>query len=166
MDNQEALRRQTDGLSDKSWLATFLLSTFLGLLGAHRFYTGRIASGAAQLVFGIFTLFIWNLVDWIMIVCGVFKDAKGRPVRYQPLVADSAAEGSSKSRFAALIFSSVLGIFGAHRFYAERIGSGIAQLFLGIFTLYIWNLIDWIMIVGGVFKDAYGKPIKHWRFDQ
>jgi TM2 domain-containing membrane protein YozV len=57
----------------KSWLATVLLCQFLGTLGMHRFYTGRIVSGIFQLLtFGGFG--IWALVDLIMIYTDSFKD--------------------------------------------------------------------------------------------
>ena len=57
----------------KSWLATVLLCQFLGTLGVHRFYTGRIVSGIFQLLtFGGFG--IWALIDLIMIYTDSFKD--------------------------------------------------------------------------------------------
>src|SRR5204862_4081340 len=61
----------------KSWLATVLLCQFLGTLGVHRFYTGRIISGIFQLLtFGGFG--IWTLIDLIMIVSDGFKDQYNR----------------------------------------------------------------------------------------
>jgi TM2 domain-containing membrane protein YozV len=57
----------------KSWIATVLLCQFLGTLGVHRFYTGRIISGIFQLLtFGGFG--IWVLVDLVMIYTDSFKD--------------------------------------------------------------------------------------------
>lgn len=60
-------------VSEKSRLVTFLLCTFLGGIGVHRFYVGKVASG----VFMILTLGgigVWLLVDWIMILSGNFRD--------------------------------------------------------------------------------------------
>ena len=54
-----------------------LLCFFLGGLGAHRFYTGKV--GPARLM--ILTLRgvgIWVLIYFIMILTGSFKDKEGR----------------------------------------------------------------------------------------
>lgn len=60
----------------KSWLVALLLCIFLGGLGVHRFYTGKIGTGVLMLVtFG--GLGIWVLVDLIMIAVGSFKDKQG-----------------------------------------------------------------------------------------
>jgi TM2 domain-containing membrane protein YozV len=54
-----------------------------------------------------------------------------------------------------------LGIFGAHRFYVGKIGTGLLQLFtLG--GLGIWWLVDLIMLVSGEFRDKEGNRITEW----
>ena len=68
------------GTSDKGFVPAILLCFFLGMLGVHRFYVGKIGTGVLQLVtFG--GLGIWVLVDFIMIVTGNFKDKQGLPVK-------------------------------------------------------------------------------------
>jgi len=67
--------------SEKSRLITFLLCFFLGTFGAHRFYVGKITSGIMQILFGWATLFIWPLVDLIMILAGNFKDIENKVVK-------------------------------------------------------------------------------------
>ena len=68
---------------------------------------------------------------------------------------------SKKSRLATSLLAWFLGIFGAHRFYLGKIGTGILMLFtLGGFG--IWTLIDFIMAVSGAMKDKNGKLIKKW----
>jgi TM2 domain-containing membrane protein YozV len=67
----------TESTGTKSWLATLLLCLFLGGLGVHRFYTGKIGTGILMLItFG--GVGIWTLVDLIMIAVGKFKDKQGR----------------------------------------------------------------------------------------
>jgi TM2 domain-containing membrane protein YozV len=63
--------------SEKNWIVTLLLCWFLGVLGVHRFYAGKIGSGVFQfLTLGGF--FIWSFIDLIMIVVGKFKDGEGK----------------------------------------------------------------------------------------
>lgn len=57
-----------------------------------------------------------------------------------------------------LIFSAVLGVFGVHRFYAGKIGTGILWLLTGG-CLGIGWLIDLIVIACGKFRDKEGRLI-------
>ena len=66
--------------SEKSRLVAFLLCTFLGIIGVHRFYVGKVTSGIFQIL-TLGGLGVWLLVDWIMILAGSFKDKEGRPVK-------------------------------------------------------------------------------------
>lgn len=83
-------------MSEKSKVAAALLSVFLGMLGIHRFYLGRVGSGAVMLVctvLGWFTMGfiigfgflafvgIWVLIDFIRILCNSLVDAQGRKLR-------------------------------------------------------------------------------------
>lgn len=62
--------------SPYNWLATFLLCFFLGGLGAHRFYVGKVGTGLLMLfTFGGFG--IWVFIDFIIIVIGNFRDKSG-----------------------------------------------------------------------------------------
>lgn len=63
--------------SPKSRLAAALLCFFLGVLGIHRFYVGKVGTGILMLVtLGVFGL--WALIDFIMILVGSFKDKEDR----------------------------------------------------------------------------------------
>jgi TM2 domain-containing membrane protein YozV len=66
-------------ISPKSRLVALLLCFFLGCLGVHRFYAGKIGTGVVQLLtlggFGI-----WALIDLILILMGAFTDETGRRI--------------------------------------------------------------------------------------
>jgi len=69
--------------------------------------------------------------------------------------------GSEKRILPAFLLCFTLGVFGAHRFYAGKIGTGLLQLFtLG--GLGIWTLVDMVMIVIGAFTDSEGEKIVEW----
>ena len=59
--------------SDKNWLATLLLCLFLGGIGVHRFYVGKVGTGILQLI-TLGGCGIWTLIDLIMIITGSFTD--------------------------------------------------------------------------------------------
>ncbi|GAA4565477.1 hypothetical protein GCM10023176_13690 [Micromonospora coerulea] len=65
--------------AQKSWLVALLLCFFVGVLGVHRFYVGKVGTGILQLItFG--GLGIWTLIDFILILIGSFKDKQGQPL--------------------------------------------------------------------------------------
>lgn len=61
----------------KSWIVALLLSIFLGGLGVDRFYLGYIGLGILKLL-TCGGLWIWWLIDLIMIATGKMKDSNGR----------------------------------------------------------------------------------------
>ena len=69
-------------LSPKSWLATLLLSIFLGELGIDRFYLGKVGTGILKLItlggFGI-----WWIIDIILTIAGAATDKQGLVVKNQ-----------------------------------------------------------------------------------
>ena len=62
--------------TDQRWLVTLLLCAFLGSLGVHRFYAGKIGTGILMLV-TLGGCGIWWLIDLIMIVTNSFTDDEG-----------------------------------------------------------------------------------------
>lgn len=64
-------------VSKKKKLVALLLCFFLGGLGIHRFYVGKVGTGILQIVTigGFFG--IWVLIDLIMIILGKFSDKEG-----------------------------------------------------------------------------------------
>ncbi len=78
MEDENTLEDQSN--SDKGFVPTILLCFFLGALGVHRFYVGKIGTGLLQLV-TLGGLGIWTMIDFIMVVCGKFTDGEGHPIR-------------------------------------------------------------------------------------
>jgi TM2 domain-containing membrane protein YozV len=73
----------------------------------------------------------------------------------------NATELSPRSRLVALLFCILLGVFGVHRFYVGKIGTGILML-LTIGGLGIWVMIDLILIAVGSFRDKEGRRVFRW----
>jgi TM2 domain-containing membrane protein YozV len=69
---------------------------------------------------------------------------------------------SRRSRLAALLLCFFLGVFGVHRFYVGKVGTGVAMIFTAG-GLGIWVLIDFIMIIVGGFTDIDGKFVLDWQ---
>jgi len=83
------------GVSDKQKMVVALLAFFLGTVGIHRFYTGKVGTGVAMAIITVIgwitSIFIfgyilivatglWALIDFIMILMGKFTDKYGRPI--------------------------------------------------------------------------------------
>jgi len=70
---------QGEDYSDRSRLVALLLCWFLGIVGVHRFYVGKIGTGILMIL-TLGGLTIWTFVDLILILLGVFRDDRGRRV--------------------------------------------------------------------------------------
>ena len=69
-----------DDDSDRSFVAAILLCFFLGVLGVHRFYAGKIGTGILLLLTGG-GLGVWWIVDFVLIAIGRFQDREGYYIR-------------------------------------------------------------------------------------
>ncbi len=83
----------------KSFLATWLLSLFLGTLGIDRFYLGKIGTGVLKLITGG-GLGLWSLIDLILVLTNSQRDKSGRPL-----------EGYEQNKTVALIVTLVVWVF-------------------------------------------------------
>jgi hypothetical protein len=63
-------------VSPKSRLVATLLAWFLGVLGVHRFYLGKVGTGLLML-FTLGGFGLWAFVDFIVIVVGSMRDSEG-----------------------------------------------------------------------------------------
>ena len=91
----------------------------------------------------------WDGADW----------TEQRQPKPPAMTARGGGGQSEKNFVSALLLCFFLGAFGAHRFYAGKVGTGLLQLVtLGAFG--IWTIIDFIMIAVGKFTDSRGLPIK------
>ena len=66
--------------SQKKRLVAFLLCFFLGPLGIHRFYVGKVGTAILQIVTIAGFFGIWILIDLILILMGKFTDKQGAPL--------------------------------------------------------------------------------------
>ncbi len=71
----------------------------------------------------------------------------------------ATAKVSPKNRLVALLLCLFLGWAGAHRFYVNKIGTGVIMLLTmgGFGILYA---IDLVTIAIGVYKDKDNLPVK------
>ena len=70
---------ESPNVSPKSRLVCLLLCLFIGWFGAHRFYAGKIGTAILMIcTLGGFGL--WVLADFILIVCGSFRDKQDRRI--------------------------------------------------------------------------------------
>ncbi len=76
--------KQTSGdvISPDSGVTAWVLCIFLGFLGAHRFYVGKIGT-ALLMLFTFGGLGIWFVYDYYSIPCRNFTDSKGRYLEFK-----------------------------------------------------------------------------------
>ena len=67
------------GQEPKDWTTALLLCIFLGWLGVHRFYVGKIGTGLLML-FTAGGCGIWTIIDIILIANGSFRDSNEMPL--------------------------------------------------------------------------------------
>ena len=76
---KEKLLDSSTKTSSIDWLALFLLTFFVGVLGVHRFYVGKIGTGVLMLI-TLGGLGVWFLVDLLLVVTGQFTNKDGQKI--------------------------------------------------------------------------------------
>jgi TM2 domain-containing membrane protein YozV len=89
---------------------SYVLWFFLGLLGVHRFYLGKVGSGVVMLVltitfFGMFVTFIWWIVD-AFLISGMM--AEKRQALRQKLMTEMMALGTGGASASTPILTPAL----------------------------------------------------------
>jgi len=82
-----------------------------------------------------------------------------------PVPASQSSDLSEHLRGVALGIGIPLGVFGAHRFYVGKVGTGVLQLFT-FGGLGFWWLYDMILIASGEFRDSDGRRVSYWSRDE
>jgi hypothetical protein len=67
------------GISPKDRNTVILLCYFAGIFGAHRFYLGKILTGALMLL-TLGGITVWWCIDFAFSITRPYSDSKGRPV--------------------------------------------------------------------------------------
>jgi hypothetical protein len=75
--------------------------------------------------------------------------------------AGDAESPSPKSRGVALTLAALLGPFGGHRFYVNKVGTGVLMA-ATVGGLGLWWLYDLILVASGSFRDADGRLVRRW----
>ena len=82
-----------------------------------------------------------------------------------PAIGRGTDSGSVRAvRGVTLGLAIPLGVFGAHRFYVGKIGTGLLQL-VTLGGCGLWWLYDLILIAAGEFRDGDGRRISSWSRD-
>lgn len=166
-------------ISPRSIGAALVLSLTFGLIGAQRFYLSRYLTGLAILTATVGAFFttpyllalpLLIALHDIWIISGHnFLDGAGRLV--QPLLLER--DCSQKSFRLMLCLSLFLGFTGIHRFYAGKKTSGLViagisfvsillgiagnpKCLIGLAIVFIWVLIDNLLILTLNFQDSSG----------
>ncbi|MFN2571779.1 MAG: NINE protein [Gemmatimonadales bacterium] len=71
---------------------------------------------------------------------------------------------SKRSRGVALALCFFGGVFGLHRFYADKPKTAIAML-LTFGGCGIWYLYDLVLIAAGEFRDVHDLPVRNWHVE-
>ncbi len=112
MGDQASTSGEEQNVSEKGMGRTLTLCIFLGELGAHRFYVGKVGTGILMLL-TLGGLGVWWMSDLILIGRGKFTDKKGRPLRREDVTPSLSAALKWFGLFMVIINAAVLILFTA-----------------------------------------------------
>lgn len=122
-------------VSTRSRVVMAVLAWFLGFIGVHRFYAGRIPSGVVLALLSVFGLVIY--------MGGTFLSAFWSNISktVSLMVVQNAAQ--TDWSFVPMLVCLFIGgaMYGA---------------------AWIWALVDFAMILTGNFKDGSNRPVRKW----
>lgn len=149
-------------ISAKDKGVLILLSTLLGSFGADRFYRGQIGIGIVKLL-TLGGCGVWTLIDSIMYMGGSLPtDSEGNWIvdkKSQEASSGGQTNFSLKDKGVLTLLATLLGLFGADRFYRGQVVIGIVKL-ITLGGCGIWALIDYIMyMVSALPVDSDGRLI-------
>lgn len=120
-------------VSKKSRLIALLLGIFLGSLGVHNFYLGKIAKGVVQCVLTVFGYIVYVAAMFSFVaMTGFNADSAGY------LTEEETMQLMQKVMIPMVTCLTLLSITG------------------------IWSFIEWVMIAAGAGTDKEGKLVKNW----
>lgn len=152
-----------------------LLAVCFGWLGVHRFYVGRLRSGAIQAALGVLSiltgglpiflapLVVWVILDIVWIATREFRDSqerrvihlRGKDVGHEPVNAlgTSSANVSPYTIQVVALLTLCLGLVGVHRFYIGRYRTGALQAGLAALSIvssglpiFLLPLVMWVVL--------------------
>ena len=96
----------------------------------------------------------------IIIISGIVHVNKSKTDPIKTHNSNKATTSSDKDFLTTLLICVFLGGLGVHRFFVDKIGTGILML-ITLGGLGLWWIIDIILIVIGSFEDSEGKVIAY-----
>lgn len=130
-------------------------------------WMGNTHPNSHEFLFSLFLLIFFSILFLVVsfIPCRIFERSPiNSPV--SPTIRATHLVSPYKRLWALLLACGIfLGPAGLHRFYVGKIGTGILWLFtFGLFG--IGQLIDFILILTGSFRDCYGFPLVMWENEE
>jgi hypothetical protein len=140
--------------------------------------TGGAAAGVAPILAGRTTRRQGETMTEMAANEMVFCRACGKQLHFTALTCTQCGAQQQQQRVAApglpldpnvsprLLLPAVLlcfwfGVFGVHRFFVGKVGTGLLMLFT-FGGLGLWALIDLIILVCGAFTDSDGRKLTQW----